>query len=590
MGVPGFFGWLLKQYKEHKMLCNKLDNISTLYIDANCLIHPQCRIVADYCKDIYDMERLEKKMFQRISNYLDFLLAYANPQDEFFIAIDGSAPLAKINQQRKRRIRTLDDTKIRNEIKKKHKIEINNTWDSTRITPGTTFMSRLHDHLLYYINELSKKRPNIKITYSSFYTSGEGEHKILEDIRFKQKNDSSFNDKNISIYGLDADLIFLAMASQKNNVYLLRESVQFSGKSIPNEIYDILTDVAEEMTYLSIDNMKECYVNQIINIINNRIETGLFEGKTQIEYTYDKLKLFSNDFVLLCYFLGNDFLPHLPSIDIKRNGLDILIDAYVDVYLTINMHLMNDKLEINQYMFMEIIRLLGEKEEEYFTKIKPSFDNKFNRRQCPVQDPYQKELWLLDNLKNIKIDDPVQLGVGNKDIWKYRYYEHYFNTSEYQNMMINKLCENFIEGIIWTTKYYFEGCPSWMWQYKYSHSPFLSDIYQYLSNNNINLDNIQFIKDKPLNPCVQLLAVLPSGCSMELPFKYRTLVKSSDSPIIDMYPTKVKLDLINKDLLWQAIPFMPYLNIQRIIKAIDSIELTKDEQKRNMLLDNFVIN
>ena len=88
MGVPGFFGWLLKQYKEHKMLCNKLDNISTLYIDANCLIHPQCRIVADYCKDIYDMERLEKKMFQRISNYLDFLLAYANPQDEFFIEID----------------------------------------------------------------------------------------------------------------------------------------------------------------------------------------------------------------------------------------------------------------------------------------------------------------------------------------------------------------------------------------------------------------------------------------------------------------------------------------------------------------------
>ena len=173
---------------------------------------------------------------------------------------------------------------------------------------------------------------------------------------------------------------------------------------------------------------------------------------------------------------------------------------------------------------------------------------------------------------------------------KYRYYEHYFNTSEYQNIMINKLCENFIEGIIWTTKYYFEGCPSWMWQYKYSHSPFLSDIYQYLSNNNINLDNFQFNKDKPLNPCVQLLAVLPSGCSYELPFKYRQLVKSADSPIIDMYPTKVKLDLINKDLLWQAIPFMPYLDINRILKAVDKIELTKEEQKRNQILDNFVIN
>jgi len=589
MGVPGFFGWLLKQYKEHKMLCNNLNDISILYIDANCLIHPQCRIVADYCKDIYNMERLEKKMFQRISNYLDFLFAYANPQDEIFIAIDGSAPLAKINQQRKRRIRTLDDTNIRNKIKKEYKIEINNTWDSTRITPGTAFMSRLHNHLLYYINELSKKRSNIKITYSSVHTSGEGEHKILEDIRFKQKNDTSFNNKNICIYGLDADLIFLAMASQKKNIYLLRESIQFGGKSLPAEIYDVITDVAEEMTFLSIDNMKECYAMQIINIINNRIES-INNDQPKLLFTEDKVKAFSNDFVLLCYFLGNDFLPHLPSIDIKRNGLDMLIDAYVDVYLTINMHLINDKLEINQHMFIEIIRLLGEQEEEYFTKIKPSFDNKFNRKQCPVQDPYQRKIWELDNLKNIKIDDPIKLGMGNKDVWKYRYYEHYFNTSEYQNILINQLCENFIEGIIWTTKYYFEECPSWMWQYKYSHSPFMSDIYHYLVNNNINLDNISFTKDSPLTPCVQLLAVLPSGCANELPFKYRHLVKSAESPIIDMYPSKVKLDLINKDLLWQAIPFMPYLDINRILKAVEKIELTKEEQSRNTLLDNFVIN
>jgi 5'-3' exonuclease len=254
------------------------------------------------------------------------------------------------------------------------------------------------------------------------------------------------------------------------------------------------------------------------------------------------------------------------------------------------MHLINDKLEINQIMFYEIIRLLGEKEEEYFKKIKPSYDYKYNKKVCQLQDPYQKEIWLLENLKNIKIEDNIKLGLGEKDIWKFRYYEHYFNVSEYQKIMIKKLCENFIEGIVWTTKYYFEGCPSWMWQYKYSHSPFLSDIYQYLVNNDININNISFPKDNPLNPCIQLLAVLPSCCASELPYKYRNLVKSTNSPIIDMYPIKVKLDLINKDLLWQAVPFMPYLDIFRILYVTKSIKLTEEEEDRNKILNNFIIN
>lgn len=581
MGVPGFFGWLLRQYKKNTMLKHQIDSpINILYIDANCLIHPQCRTIIDNCKNIYDIAKLESKMFQRICNYLNFLFSHVNPTDEFFIAVDGSAPLAKINQQRKRRIRTIDDTKVRNEIKKKYKIEINDTWDNTKITPGTEFMERLHKYFLGYINELSKKHPKVKITYSSYHTSGEGEHKILDDIRYQSKNNSLFENKNISIYGLDADLIFLALSSKKNNIYLLREADQFGNNKIKTEIYDIITDVSEELIYLSIDEMRKCYIEQIIKIIKQR--------DNDIEINDDKL--FANDFVVLCYFLGNDFLPHFPSIDIKRNGLDMLLDAYVDTYLTIKLHLIDDNNNLNQYMLTEIIRKMGNLEEEYFCEIKPKIDKRFEKRQCLYQDEYQKEIWKLDNLKDIKIDDPIKFGEGTKDLWKYRYYEHYFMISEYQKEFIKTLCKNYLEGLVWVTKYYFEGCSSWTWHYPFSHAPFISDLYEYINDSSINdINKITFNKDKPLNPCVQLLAVLPKQCNHELPKKYRHLVTSENSPIIDMYPDKVELDLIHKDMLWQAIPFMPYLDITRINNTVNDIELDSNEKERNNILDNFII-
>ena len=35
--------------------------------------------------------------------------------------------------------------------------------------------------------------------------------------------------------------------------------------------------------------------------------------------------------------MGNDFLPHLPSLDISKNGLDNLLKVYVDILLENNL-------------------------------------------------------------------------------------------------------------------------------------------------------------------------------------------------------------------------------------------------------------
>lgn len=578
MGLPGFFAWLLRFYKNKillKNLNNVCENVDHFYIDSNCLFHPECTKIKDYYPDL-DVENLEEKMFQRIKNYLSYLYKYVNATKIKGTMVDGVCPLAKMSQQRKRRFKAVNDTKVRNDIKKKYGKTVNEKWSNTVITPGTEFMEKLHQSLLEYFKNINFKTDIDTHIYSSYHTAGEGEHNILQHIKENVKSTET-----VVIYGLDADLIFLAMTSGIENIYLLRESLHFGIKHDEEELYDPVEDVAQELMYVSIKEIKKAFNAQVLHLANQR----------NCIFPFDENTDFSNDLVVICFLLGNDFLPHFPSIDIYKGGLDSIIDAYITSLIdTKNLltKIENSKLQINNVTFEYLCEILGEREETYFREGIPYYNNQMSKRRCMANDDYSKEVWKLDNMKIFKVDDPIMLGHGEVDEWKFRYYEHYFGVCEHQKEFIDNLVELYLEGIIWVGRYYFESCPSWQWHFPYDHGPFISDIANYLKKRKLNINLIEFELGEPLSPMVQLLTVLPPASCEIVAKSYRELMLNDDSPIIYLYPKDTELDMLYKDQYWQCIPKLPLMNVDEIVEATINKKLTKSEKIRNLKLENFI--
>jgi 5'-3' exonuclease len=584
MGVPGFFGWLVKILREFKksgvlaenelnIIFDNLDPglvVDDFYIDGNCLIHPVCfYTLARYQDDprVVDPHFLHNKMFRNVFKYIKYLVSYVNPK-RVYLSIDGVAPLAKINQQRKRRFMSIQEATVIDNIKKRYGYYKESIWNNTCISPGTEFMESLHRYLMKELPKLGKQ-----VIYSSYHTPSEGEHKILQDIKL------SNNDDIIRvIYGLDADLIFLALAAHKKNIYLLRESSQLDSKKKKTD-----DSMFEPLNYVSIDDLK-----QIINIKFKSDISRKLSNTTDLANldSYDNSFLeecdFVNDFIFVCYLLGNDFLPHLPSIDIKINGLQLILNCYSEIFLKYRFQVLTvegNNTHINNIFFLDLIRLIASYEKAHFTIFLPQYLEHLNTRSpTAANDSYNLELWRYNNVTE---REDNFLGVGKKKIWKYDYYCKFFGIDGNQEEIINKACYKYLEGVAWTTKYYFDKCPSWDYQYDYNYCPFLSDISAYAKKISINMNSFKFNEQRanPIPIYAQLVAIMPPQRSILLPVSYRKLI-THESPISDMYPLSVTIDTMNKEQRFKCVPNLPPVDINRIIKTIKNYELTKEEQTR----------
>ncbi|XP_077868485.1 5'-3' exoribonuclease 2-like [Saccoglossus kowalevskii] len=125
--------------------------------------------------------------------------------------------------------------------------------------------------------------------------------------------------------------------------------------------------------------------------------------------------------------------------------------------------------------------------------------------------------------------------------------------------------------------YYFHGCPSWQWFYPYHYAPFAMDF-----KNITHLQN-DFEVGEPLKPLEQLMAILPPSNDHLLPITWRPLMigEPGDSPIRDFYPGDFEIDLSGERYTSQGVARIPFVDETRMKKALEGLQLTRDEECRN---------
>jgi len=264
--------------------------------------------------------------------------------------------------------------------------------------------------------------------------------------------------------------------------------------------------------------------------------------------------------------IGNDFLPHLPSLHIGEGSIDFILESYAEVFTKFpdsTTGLINVDGEIDIEKFTILLEILA-KEEDAMVK---SFYKSYIRKKYGESNKLtelERELRRIDHLPLVKrVPDTVKF---NEEDWEERYYKRYLCCNDISQKDIDKMCKNYCEGLLWSYQYYTKECSSWRWYYKFCCAPTIKDLYNYFQRNLFN-NTFNHPKSDPLKPVQQLLCILPPSSSYLLPKMERQLMISNTSVIRDLFPNSFNIEMLYMRYFHESIPQLPLIDINRILEA-----------------------
>jgi len=682
MGVPAFFRWLTRKYPSVIIDCLEENPVAVdgvkrpvdaqepnpngvefdnLYLDTNGIIHP-CTHPEDK-----PAPRDEDEMMIAIFDSIDRLFKIVRPRKLLYIAIDGPAPRAKMNQQRSRRFRAAKEAAEKKQSMARLKDELEdkgfylppskkkeNHFDSNCITPGTPFMDRLSKCLQYYLHDRINNEPawkNVKVILSDSNAPGEGEHKIMEYIRRQRAQPDHDPNTQHVLMGGDADLIMLGLATHEVNFTIIREEFKPNKpkpcdlcRQIGHEMNDCMgvarpapgEEYKEETTYGEEDK----YIFVRLSVLREYLKRDLAMHNLPFEYDFERAL---DDWVFMCFFVGNDFLPHLPSLEIRENAIDRLVRLYKDnVYktggfLTNNGIVSPDRVQL-------IMQELGKVEDCIFKERQErelSFRarNRAKRRRerldkCNSSEWISKNMFPLNSIQfvpqNTAHDIKQMRNSGHHNVNSLSSANQSFNADSRPNKRKSDEALNGSRGYSgncsdsddepadevrlyeegFKDRYYeskFGVLPAetefryrvareyayglcWVLRYYYQGCPSWKWFYPYhyapFASDFVKIDTVknEFEKNTgPFEPLEQLMCVFPAASRSHVPKSWGELMVDPESPIIDIYPENFNIDLNGKKYAWQGVALLPFVNETRMKAALKPLYcfLTDEEVKRN---------
>ena len=567
MGIKHFFFWFKKQFQSNIIKIAKGQtyddvnlSIDNFMIDMNGIFHNSAQKIYKYgnCKPpqrllknslpprpVFQSKRNQLLLFQDVCERIEYLFNVVKPKKRFILCIDGTAPLSKQNQQRQRRFRASKENTSHVETKTEDINFTGSIFDPNSITPGTMFMdylSKYIDSFLHHKIQEDESWRNIEIIFSNEKVPGEGEMKCINYIRYYGDPEESY-----CITALDADLIMLTLGTHMPNIYVLRED---------------LYETNNEFLCIDIGAVRR----ELANILYwEQYEDN--DGDNESKSRFDSVSVI-NDFFFLCFSVGNDFLPHIPSIEIIENGIELIIDVYREVcseygHITYNE---NGKVRFNPASLGAFFEAIGQYEKE-------NFENKLQKKNQFFQDRILEESSVLEGSTNWNVDI---------NLYKQNYYCSNFPVET----DVRKICHSYLEGMQWVLSYYTDGVPNWKWFYPFHYAPFSSSLGEHIKT----FEFPNYEPSIPTAPFLQLLCVLPPKSSRLIPPPLSNLLTDESSPLRDFYPHEFEVDLAGKRKEWEGTVILPMIcfdevenEYKKYISRVNPID-----QKRNIRGKSFV--
>lgn len=636
MGVPKFYRWISERYPQiNQMLSGTtiLPEFDNFYLDMNGIIHACTHPNDNSTANSLTM----REMMLAIFRYIDHMVTeIVKPKKILFMAIDGVAPRAKLNQQRARRFRAAQE-RVESVAKAREKGEVIDEealFDSNCITPGTEFMEQVGKHLRYFIRKKIKEDPlwrNLKIVFSGHDVPGEGEHKIMQFIRDLRADPHYEPNQRHCMYGQDADLIMLGLATHEPHFALLREVVNFNAnRGGPSARQTVLRQTKSAQfqllhlsilrEYLSLDFAFEC------------------------SWLPDQERLF-DDFIFLTFLVGNDFLPHLPSLDISEHAFDVLIGAYRQLMAEEPGYIVHNG-EIGDLARLEKLFAIVGAQEQSILKAREEDVKAFNKKRSKFKDATNvmsaEELEEMEERLQLAFETALNLAMGKEEgsegdsdggeasgadgsdegpeldaygniieppVWEQVETRHlpttvgkgarggpskksangsnnspapegegtekdYSGRYYYEKFGVVASSEKgkqFLSGLM---EHYLKGL---MWCLAYYIKGCISWTWYYpfhygpmlkdMTGLTAISERVCFELGQPFMPFQQLLGCLPPASCTLLPRPYQWLMVSQESPVLHFYPTDFGIDQDGKKNPWEAVVLLDFIDERLLVEA-----------------------
>lgn len=514
MGIPSFY----------RQLCRRFPTLITkgvgpppewLCLDFNCAMYYVLNKMAPI-SGFSSVSVWEEKLCRNIAAYMGELSDLANPTKGIYVSCDGAVCGAKRRQQRLRRFKGPWNSMMEARHTGVVKAE---GWDQNALTPGSAFMAQLGDALVAAGATL-EKRKGIPVTVSTTKEGGEGEHKLMAHMRLVKP-------VSCTIYGLDADLILLAMllgVDTGADVRLMREAQAFESGSLGS---------SETPGWRSLDV--------------GGLTSAMLPPTGSQEQTKGRIR----DYVCAMSLLGNDFLPRSLTHTVRDDGIPNLIATLERRVWSSGLSLVDAEGNVSRAGLVALLEEWAANEERDLVVAGINGRKAAGRATSEWNDtPAQ---WA--SVCKILDADPSRLAKGWRDLYKGWKPGH---------------PENYVRGVAWVWDYYSGRPVDQGWLHDEHLPPLWSDILDHLTRQyGGNVEPPPVVYKDPLPDWLHLLAVLPAASVQRLlPPNVRRLMAGMPY----YWPDTWSVFDVGKTQMWECepvIPIIPEVVLRNLVRKVD---------------------